>query len=107
MTWTYQQGTEFCDPTLKELADYYTRLVGWYTQGGFKDEYGKWHSSGHHYKIEYWAVLNEPELEHAMSPQTYTRVYDAMVEAIRKASPATKFVGMALTGPMAEPDFFE
>jgi hypothetical protein len=106
-TWAYQQGTEFRDPTLKELGDYYARIVGWYTQGGFTDEYGEWHKSGHHYKIEYWEALNEIELEHAMSPQTYTRVYDAMVNAIHKVSPQTKFVGMALTGPMSQPEFFE
>ena len=51
-----------------------------------------------HYKIDYWEVLNEIELEHAMTPQTYTRVYGAVVEAIRKVDPQIKFVGLALVG---------
>ncbi len=103
--WTYQQGTEFRDPSLKEVADYYARLVSWYTQGGFTDEYGKHHESGHHYKIAYWEVLNEVNNEHHMTPQTYTRVYDAMVEAIHRVDPGIKFVGLALGGTGKE--YFE
>src|SRR4029453_12544225 len=30
--WDYQQGTELRDPSMKELGDYYARLVAWYTQ---------------------------------------------------------------------------
>jgi hypothetical protein len=98
VTWNYQQGTEFRDPTLKEVADYYGRVARWYTQGGFTDEYGRRHESGHHYRIDYWEVLNEIELEHALSPQLYTRLYDAVVEAVRKVDPRIKFVGLALAG---------
>ena len=80
------------------MADYYARLVSWYTQGGFTDEYGKRHDSGHHYKIDYWEVLNEVDGEHSMTPQTYTRVYDAIVEAIHRVDPKMKCVGMGLGG---------
>ena len=98
VTWNYEQGTEFRDPSLKEVADYYARLVSWYTQGGFTDEFGKRHESGHHYKIDYWEVLNEINGEHQMTPQMYTRVYDAVVEAIRRVDPQIKFVGLGLGG---------
>src|SRR5208283_437925 len=84
VTWSYQNGTEFRDPSLKEVADYYARLVSWYTQGGFTDEYGKRHESGHHYKIDYWEVLNEVDYEHQMTPETYTHVYDAIVTAVHR-----------------------
>ncbi|HEY2941023.1 MAG TPA: glycosyl hydrolase family 39, partial [Vicinamibacteria bacterium] len=47
VTWDYTQGTEFNDPTFKQVADYYARLLSWYTQGGFTDELGKRHESGH------------------------------------------------------------
>ena len=105
VTWDYEQGTEFRDPTLKEVADYYARLVSWYTQGGFTDEYGKRHESGHHYKIDYWEVLNEVDGEHSMTPQTYTRVYDAIVPAIHRVDPKITCVGLALAG---EPhDYFD
>jgi len=44
-------------------------------------------------------VLNEPNLEHFTTPQDYTARYDAIVSAVRKVSPHTQFVGMALAGP--------
>jgi hypothetical protein len=107
VTWTYQQGTELRDPTRKELAGYYQRLVSWYTQGGFKDEYGKFHASDHHYKIEYWEVFNEVDDEHHMTPQDYTASYDAIVEAIRQVAPHMKFVSLALDRTGGHPEFFE
>ena len=106
-TWDYEQGTELRDPSMKEVADYYARLLAWYTQGGFTDEAGVRHESGYHYAIPYWEVLNEVEFEHHMSPETYTRVYDAVVTAMRRVQPATKFVGMALAEPSDNPAFFE
>jgi len=98
VTWDYEKGTEFRDPSLKEVGDYYGRLVSWYTQGGFTDEYGKRHDSNHHYKIPYWEVLNEVDFEHNMTPETYTHVYDAIVSSIRRVEPQMKFAGVALAG---------
>jgi hypothetical protein len=105
--WNYERGTELRDPSMKEVADYYARLVSWYTQGGFTDEAGKRHDSGHHYKIDYWEVLNEVDLEHRMSPQFYTALYDAVTMAIAKVDPKIKFVGTALAFPAGNPQFFE
>jgi len=105
--WNYEQGTEVRDPSMKEVSDYYARLVGWYTRGGFNDELGHRHDSGHHYKIDYWEILNEPEYEHAITPQMYTRLYDAVSKSIRRVSPQIKFVGMSLATPSKSPDFFE
>ena len=107
VTWDYEQGTELRDSSMKEVAGYYARLVGWYTQRGFTDEYGKRHDSGHHYKIDYWEVLNEVDFEHQMTPETYTHVYDAVVAAIRRVQPQVKFVGLALAIPSKRPRFFE
>jgi hypothetical protein len=103
--WSYAGGTQLRDTTMKELTDYYVRLISWYAKGGFTDELGKYHKSGHHYDIPYWEVLNEPDLEHQMSPQTYTRIYDAMVTAIKAVLPNTKFIGMALA--YENPEWFE
>lgn len=105
--WDYQQGTELRDPSLKELADYYARLVSWYTKGGFSDEYGKYHKSGHNYKIDYWEVFNEIEGEHQTTPEQYTERYDAIVTAIRRVSPQTRFVGLALGSPGTCARYFE
>ncbi len=107
VTWDYTQGNELRDPTMKDLADYYVRLVSWYTLGGFKDEYGVWHNSGHHYKIDYWEVFNEIDLERKMTPQQYTERYDAVVEALHRIQPQMKFAGLALGNPSSYPDYFE
>jgi hypothetical protein len=97
--WDYTQG--------KELGDYYGRLVSWYTKGGFTDENGKRHDSGYHYTFPYWEVLNEVEIEHSTTPEDYTKRYDAIVEGIRKVSPDTKFVGLALAFPSGNPKYFD
>jgi len=81
-------------------------LFSWYTKGGFTDELGKFHKSGHFYKIPYWEVLNEPDLEHKISVQLYTKMYDAIVAEIMKLSPDTKFVGLSLAGTR-NPEYFE
>jgi hypothetical protein len=105
--WNYEQGTELRDPTGKEAGEYFARLLSWYTQGGFTDEFGKRHESGFHYAIPYWEILNEPEFEHQTTPETYTIIYDATVEAMRKVNPEMKFVGMALAIPGTQPQYFE
>jgi len=107
VTWNYEQGRELRDGTFKEVADYYARLLAWYTQGGFVDEFGKRHESGHHYSVPYWEALNEPDLEHQMSPELYTAIYDAVVSAMLKVQPKTKFVAAALAFPSGNPHFFE
>ena len=106
VTWDYEKGTELRDPSLKELGDYYGRLVSWYVNGGFKDENGVEHKSGYHYKFPVWEVLNEVEAEHNTTPELYAREYDAIVEGIRRASPDTKFMGMALAFPSGRDDYF-
>lgn len=106
-TWNYTQGTEPVDPSFKQVGDYYARLVSWYTRGGFTDEFGVRHNSDHHYKIDYWEVLNEVDFEHQMTPETYTRLYDAVVSAVRRVQPGMKFVGLALASPSNEPHYFE
>src|SRR2546429_1385738 len=78
VTWNYEQGRELRDGTLKEVGDYYARLLAWYTQGGFVDEFGKRYESGYHYSIPYWEVLNEPDIEHQISPEAYTAIYDSV-----------------------------
>ena len=105
--WKYTQGTELRDPSMKELGDYYARLVNWYTNGGFTDELGKRHQSGHHFKIDYWEVLNEVDFEHKMTPEQYTARYDAIVSAIRKVAPQMKFVALGLAAPSDNPRMFE
>jgi len=51
--------------------------------------------------------MSIPDYEHSMSPQTYTTIYDAIVESIHKVLPDTQFVGMSLAEPFNNPAFFE
>ena len=104
--WNYNQGTELRDTTGKELGSYFARILEWYTKGGFKDELGVYHKSGHYYKIPYWEVLNEPDLEHQTTPEQYTKRYDAIVTAMKKVSPNTKFIGIS-TAFSSSPEYFE
>jgi len=106
VTWEYEKGNELRDPSMQEVAGYYARLLAWYTQGGFTDEFGRRHESGYHYAIPYWEVLNEIEFEHHIDAETYTRLYDEVVLAMKKVQPDTKFVGLALAMTV-EPHYFE
>ncbi len=105
--WNYTQGSELRDSSGKALGDYYARLVSWYTRGGFTDENGVKHNSGYHYKFPIWEVLNEVDFEHNTTPQQYTQRYDAIVQAIHRVSPQTKFMGLALADPSRDPAWFE
>ena len=105
--WKYTQGTEMRDPSMKEAGDYFARLLSWYTKGGFTDEAGKRHESGHHYKVAYWEVLNEIDFEHNWTPKDYTKFYDVVTTAMRKVDPEIKFVGTGLGSPSKQPGMFE
>jgi hypothetical protein len=93
------QGTELLDPTCNDVAGYYSRLVSWYTQGGFADELGVRHDSGYHFRISCWEVFNEIEAEHKLSPEVYAACYDAITGALHRVDPEMKFVGLALAFP--------
>ncbi len=93
---TFHKEEDLADPSGKQLADYYARVASWYTKGGFTDELGKFHKSGHRFEISHWEVLNEPDAEFRMTPETYTRIYDEVVSAVRKITPNTKFVGLSM-----------
>jgi len=105
--WNYEQRSRLRDESLQEVASYYERVARWYFRGGFRDELGVEHASGHHYKAGYWEVLNEPEFEHSLSPEYYTRIYDAVVGRVHRVSPRLQFVGMSLAEPEKGASFFD
>jgi hypothetical protein len=102
-----ESGTELRDPSLREVRDYFTRVISWYTKGGFTDELGVRHESGYHFKFDAWEVLNEVDLEHRLSPELYTRIYDEVVGALKALDPEMKFSGPALANPRSGAAFFE
>ncbi|HZC42564.1 MAG TPA: hypothetical protein VE195_00215 [Acidobacteriaceae bacterium] len=91
-------GALLKDPTGKQFADYQVRIYEWYTKGGFTDEIGKYHKSGHHYKITYWGILNEPDFENRITVEQYTKIYDAVATAIHKVDPNVQFFGPEVSG---------
>jgi hypothetical protein len=91
--------------TPQAMADYFAHFVRWYSQGGFTDEAGKVHNSGHRIAFPYWEVLNEPDFEAGVTPQDYVALYDAIVDAIHQVSPETRFVGLALASTTSDPAF--
>jgi hypothetical protein len=103
--YTGASRAELVDATGQQVAEYFARIASWYIRGGFTDELGRYHSSGYHYELPWWGVLNEPDGEYGFTSEQYTRVYDAVVDAIRRVSPATKFQGMDLA--KATPQFVE
>lgn len=104
--WDYERGSDFSDETLAEVADYFFRVASWYIAGGFTDELGVRHESGHHYRFAYWEVLCEPDLNRKMPPEIYTRLYDAVVERLRPLDPEMKFVGLSLSHVHGNPEYF-
>ncbi|GAA1117382.1 hypothetical protein [Nocardiopsis composta] len=72
--WGYEQGREFRDPTLAQVAEYFERVARWYLAGGFQDEYGRWHESGRRHRFSHWEVLCEPDVGHELSPETETHI---------------------------------
>jgi hypothetical protein len=104
--WDYEQGTQFRDETLEEVADYFFRVASWYIAGGFTDELGVRHESGHSYRFAQWEVLCEPDLNRRMSPELYTRLYDAVVTRLRVLDPDMTFVGLSLSHVHHNPEYF-
>lgn len=104
--WNYEQGAALHDPTSREVSRYYERVARWYMKGGFRDELGGWHSSGHHYKPAFWEVFNEPEYEHNFSPAQYTSLYDAITSRLHRVDRHLKFTGASLAIPDHSEEFF-
>lgn len=110
-TWSYEKGKDFVDASLKDLGDYYGRLLAHFVEGGFVDEGGVF-VPGLKLKLTWWEVLNEIEFEHSLSPQLYAAVYDAIVSGIRRWAPTgaadLKFVGLALgnSGSLDQVSYF-
>jgi hypothetical protein len=104
--WDYTQGTEIKDPTYKEAAAYYVRLLSWYEKGGFTDENGKFHKSNHHYKFAYWELLNEIDFEHHWTPQEYTKFFDVVSTEMRKVDPDLKFMACASAAPATHGEMY-
>jgi hypothetical protein len=99
--YAYTDGTTgelLKDPSGKQFADYQVRLYRWLTKGGFTDELGKYHKSGHHYKVDYWGILNEPDFENHITVEQYTKIWDSVATGIHRIDPSVHFFSAEVSG---------
>jgi hypothetical protein len=98
-----------------EAGEYFSRIVSWYTKGGFVDECGATHASSFRYRFAIWEVLNEVDYGSPIqcpSPTlpgcaaNYTRVYDGIVRVLRRDHPELAFSALALAMEPPEEDFW-
>ena len=110
----YRWGTNtsgFIDSTGISAGEYFSRIISWYTKGGFIDELGVKHVSNHYYKWKYWEVLNEVDAgssgTHCVSlnsssnalecVKAYTEIYDGIVSVLHRDHPQLQFTGLVST----------
>jgi hypothetical protein len=91
------------DSSGSQAGEYFSRIVAWFCKGGFTDEFGVTHTSGHHFNFTLWEVLNEANgYSHWLQPagfiQTYTQVYDGITTVLHRDHPEMQFVAMCYGG---------
>ena len=91
----------------KLLGEHYADILDWYANGGFVDEYGHYHYSGHfNITFGYLEILNEidgnAQIYGGRSPlnatRRYIQLYDQVSTIVRARHPKQKFVGNCLSG---------
>ena len=105
--------TGYIDPTGVQAGEYFSRIISWYTKGGFIDELGVKHVSNHSYAWKYWEVLNEVDAgesgthcsslnNSAAAPlcaEKYTSIYDGIVTVLHRDHPELQFTGLVTAWP--------
>ena len=106
-------ATGFIDPTGAAAGEYFSRIISWYTKGGFVDELGARHVSNYSYNWKYWEVLNEVDAGSSGTrcsslnstanalrcAEAYTRIYDGIVTVLHRDHPELQFTGLVLAWP--------
>jgi hypothetical protein len=85
---------------------YFSRVLDWYQKGGFVDELGRRHRSGHNYSFGFLEVLNEVNLHADVyigptpldSIRNYIRFYDGVAKVVRANHPGIKLIGNCMAG---------
>ncbi len=107
--WMFTNTGQLRDQSFQEFATYMARLVGWYNKGGFTDDQGQFHSSGHQNWIHTWEIWNEPNSGYEvpapvanraatwMEAVPFARLYDTTVAAMRAVDPTILTGGPTLS----------
>ena len=82
--------SEFADPTGAREGRWFANILDWYCLGGFTDERGEYHHSGHNYTFGYLELLNEMDV---LAGKGYIKWYDGVVAVVRARHPTIKFIG--------------
>eukprot|EP00929_Paragymnodinium_shiwhaense_P034939 TRINITY_DN18959_c0_g1_i1.p1 TRINITY_DN18959_c0_g1~~TRINITY_DN18959_c0_g1_i1.p1 ORF type:complete len:495 (+),score=39.92 TRINITY_DN18959_c0_g1_i1:86-1570(+) len=86
------------DMTGREVGEWISRILGWYTKGGFLDSRtGRRYSSPHRFRWRNYEVLNEPNLEKWLTREGYTRLYDGIVAILQRDHPEIQLHALSLS----------
>lgn len=108
--WMFNAYGKLRDGTFHEFAHYMARLVSWYNKGGFTDEKGVYHKSGHVEWVHTWEIWNEPSSSYEipvpvpdksspfLNPISFARLYNTVVAAMRAVDPSIIVGDPALSG---------
>eukprot|EP01052_Picozoa_sp_SAG31_P017321 SAG31_NODE_1180_length_9525_cov_4.989497_6_plen_415_part_00 len=91
--WFFKPGkymSIFADPSGSREGRWFSNILDWYCRGGFTDERGAYHHSGHNYTFGYLELLNEMDL---LAGENYIRWYDGVVAVVKARHPTIKFIG--------------
>ena len=107
--WMFAATGQLRDQTYQEFAQYMARLVGWYNVGGFTDEQGHFHASGHQHWVHTWEIWNEPNSGYDipisfpnpqntwLDPVSFAALYSTTASAMRAVDPSIQTGGPALS----------
>lgn len=99
-------GKGFADPSGVTVGHYFSRVLDWYHKGGFVDELGQRHHSGHNYSFGFLEVLNEVNLHADVyvgptpldSIRNYIKFYDGVATIVKANHPGIKLIGNCMAG---------
>eukprot|EP00747_Dinoflagellata_sp_TGD_P115601 gnl/TRDRNA2_/TRDRNA2_172196_c0_seq16.p1 gnl/TRDRNA2_/TRDRNA2_172196_c0~~gnl/TRDRNA2_/TRDRNA2_172196_c0_seq16.p1 ORF type:complete len:589 (+),score=46.55 gnl/TRDRNA2_/TRDRNA2_172196_c0_seq16:73-1839(+) len=116
--WNNSNDYALRDPTGVEFGEWISRIVSWYTKGGFTDSRtGRVYKSGHYFNWTNYEVMNEPNLQPYMSHfvnesnmsgpllppwAAYTRLYDGIAGVLRRDHPELKLHALSLASINAD-----
>ncbi len=107
--WMYDSSGQLRDQSFTEFANYAARIVSWYNKGGFTDEMGRYHASGHINWVHTWEIWNEPNsgfeipapiVDKAatwMPADRFAVLYDVASRAMRAVDPSILTGGPSLS----------
>ena len=96
--WFWAPGADhrdFAEPTGVREGNYFSKVLDWYQKGGFTDELGVYHHSGHNFSWGFLEVLNE--MDYIAGPK-YIRWYDGVTKIVKANHPDIKFIGNCHAG---------